>query len=358
MQLLDILEPLAELIACDTRNPPQKTDASGIFDVIRARLPGFRFEHGDAGDGAQWLLAVRGEPELLFNFHVDTVPDNPDWSRSPFALHQDNGKVYGLGACDIKGASACMLAAVDHSDAPVALLFSTDEEAGDSRAVNHFLSLGNRFDQVVVAEPTMAQAVSVHRGYLSAKLEVRADAGHSSEPRALHDNAIHQTTRWLAKALDVAEQMQTVQRFGLSGICLNAGLIEGGIKNNIIAPACSLRFGFRPLPGQSPDEVLSQLPSGPGLQLSPGVNLPSLPAASGDPELKMSQAKALIAELGLPPGEPVAFWTEASLFSRAGMTAIVFGPGHIAQAHTADEWVAEEQLLAVAGHYQRILEAS
>jgi acetylornithine deacetylase len=355
MQLIDILKPLAELVACDTRNPPQKTDASGIFDVIRAHLPGFRFEHGDAGDGAQWLLAVRGKPSLLFNFHVDTVPDNPDWSRSPFVLHQEGGKVYGLGACDIKGASACMLAAVAGSEADVALLFSTDEEAGDSRALHNFLALGKRFDQVVVAEPTMAQAVSVHRGYLSNHLVASGEAGHSSEPRALHGNAIHQITRWLAGALAVAEDMQAVERFGLKGICLNAGIIEGGIKNNIIAPSASLKFGFRPLPGQSAEEVLAALPDRSAFEVSTGAQLPSLPAAGGDPEQKMAAAQALIEQLGLPAGDPVAFWTEASLFSEAGMTAIVFGPGHIAQAHTADEWVAEEQLLAVANHYRRIL---
>ena len=67
-------------------------------------------------------------------------------------------------------------------------------------------------------------------------------------------------------------------------------------------------------------------------------------------------ARDLTDELGLPIGNAVDFWTEASLFSQAGLTAFVFGPGHIAQAHTADEWVALEQLATVTAHYQRLLD--
>ena len=85
---------------------------------------------------------------------------------------------------------------------------------------------------------------------------------------------------------------------------------------------------------------------------------PSLPA--GDvamAEENRLAARDLADELGLPIGNAVDFWTEASLFSRAGLTALVFGPGDIAQAHAADEWVALDQLATVATHYQRLLEA-
>jgi acetylornithine deacetylase len=66
----------------------------------------------------------------------------------------------------------------------------------------------------------------------------------------------------------------------------------------------------------------------------------------------------LAGKLGLPLGPAVNFWTEASLFSEAGLPALVFGPGDIAQAHTADEWVALAQLETVANHYQRIIESA
>ncbi|MDN5782413.1 MAG: M20/M25/M40 family metallo-hydrolase, partial [Luteimonas sp.] len=106
-----VLQHLTALVSFDTRNPPRRIGVGGIFDYLRAQLPDFRVEVVDHGDGAVSLFAVRGAPDVLFNVHLDTVPSSPAWSADPFTLRVTRSRAIGLGACDIKGAAACLVAA-------------------------------------------------------------------------------------------------------------------------------------------------------------------------------------------------------------------------------------------------------
>ncbi len=354
-----VLDHLRALVGFDTCNPPRNIRAdAGLFPWLRQQLPGFRFQLEDSGNGCISLLAERGEPELLFNFHVDTVPANEKWQRDPFRLQVEGDRAYGLGACDIKGAAACMLAAVAQSDGPVALLFSSDEEAGNSTCIRNYLK-HNHYRRVVVAEPTGAQAVLAHRGIGTAVVEFAGVPGHASAARALEDSAIHRMGRWLDRALRHVEQWSDSRYLNLGGIRFNAGRVVGGIKPNMIAGDCELKFGLRSLPAQQPEALLNELVAlaEPGWirHWETGFLAPALPA--DDAPEALQAGRALADELGLPQGEAVDFWTEASLFSQAGCAALVFGPGDIAQAHTADEWVRLDQLETVLGHYRRILAA-
>lgn len=308
----------------------------------------------DAGAGCISLLATRGKPELLFNFHIDTVPVAANWSVDPFVLRVDGEKATAIGACDIKGAAACMLAAVAKTPGDVALLFSSDEEHGSSQAIKHFLTTDQHFNNVIVAEPTQAKAVLAHRGIVSARGYFTGVSGHASEARALQDSAIHKAGRWMSKALDWVAQ-QNCHFDGLSGLPFNIGKIDGGIKANMIAADCELAFGFRPLPGQDAEVLLQQLQQPAEGKLVAGFSGPTLPGANQDFTRAIEKARALASACGLPIGPAVNFWTEASLFSQAGSTALVFGPGNIAQAHTADEWVALDQLQQVEQHYCQII---
>jgi acetylornithine deacetylase len=366
------LDHLRALIACDTRNPPRAIGTDGIFDVVRCALPGFDCTLTDHGAGAVSLLAVRGTPRLLFNVHLDTVPDSPHWSASPFALRVTHDRAIGLGACDIKGAAAALLAAAAHSDGACAFLFTTDEEANDARCVPAFLhsfplsrapSPESRvpcFEAVVVAEPTRGEAVLAHRGISSVLLRFAGRAGHASGAQGTADSALHQALRWGARALDYVDT-QAHQRFaGLTGLRFNIGRVEGGIKANVIAPAAEVRFGFRPLPSMDTDAILAELrglaPSAPA-QFEENFRGPPLPAGDiAGAEARRLAARELADALGLTIGNAVDFWTEAALFSQAGYTTFVFGPGDIAQAHGADEWVALDQLAAYAAHVHRIIE--
>ena len=107
----DLLEAslahLEKLVSFDTRNPPRAIAArGGLFDYLREQLRGFKVEVTDHGAGAISLHAVRGMPSLLFNVHLDTVPDSPHWSADPHVMRRLEDRVVGLGVCDIKGAAA------------------------------------------------------------------------------------------------------------------------------------------------------------------------------------------------------------------------------------------------------------
>lgn len=347
--LAKTLMHLRALVAFDTRNPPRAIDEGGIFEYLRTQLRGFDCTTTDHGAGAVSLYAVRGKPKLLFNVHLDTVPDSPHWSASPFELRVDGERAVGLGACDIKGAAAALLTAASISGADAAFLFTSDEEANDARCIAGFLSGKPRhYDAIVVAEPTRCEAALAHRGISSVLMRFGGRAGHASSGSASTDSAVHQAIRWGSRALDFVETQAHARFGGLTGLRFNIGRVEGGIKANMIAPAAELRFGFRPLPSMDTDTLLERFrafaePA--AAEFTETFRGPPLPAGDvADAESRRLNTRDRADALGLPIGSAVDFWTEASLFSRAGYDAFVFGPGDIAQAHTADEWVALSQL--------------
>lgn len=349
------LAHLRALVGFDTRNPPRTLGADGIFDYLRAQLPNFDLTLTDHGAGAVSLLAVRGTPRLLFNVHLDTVPDSPSWSLDPFALEVTADRAIGLGACDIKGAAAALLAAAAQTQASVAILFTSDEEANDARCIAEFLRTPKRYDGVVVAEPTRGLAVLAHRGISSVRMRFAGRAGHASDRAARGDSALHQAIGWGAKALEYVETLAHERCGNLSGARFNIGRIEGGIKANVIAPAAELRFGIRPLPLADVDALLKALRhcAAPApAEFEETFRGAPLPAS----QAQWQAARALAEARRWPVGEAVDFWTEAALFSAAGYPAIVYGPGDIAQAHAADEWVALDQLAAYTEDIYRIID--
>lgn len=367
--LNDILQHLEALVAFDTRNPPRAIPpVGGIFDYLRAQLPGFVCTVTDHGDGAVSLLAVRGRPTRVFNVHLDTVPSSEAWSADPLILRVADGRAIGLGACDIKGAAAGLIVAARRTTGDAAFLFTTDEEANDARCIAAFLASDHGFREAIVAEPTQCEAVLAHRGISSVLLKFRGAAGHASGANAMHSNALHHAMRWGAKALDLVEG-ESHRRFGgLTGLRFNIGKVEGGIKANVIAPSAEVRFGFRPLPSHDIDELHARFgtcaAAGSLERYQETFRGPPLPAGAAfdstgaDAENRRLAARDLADGLGLPIGNAVDFWTEASLFSAGGLDAIVYGPGDIAQAHTADEWVALDQLERYAASIVRILDGT
>ena len=360
IMLTHVLRHLEALVSFDTRNPPRRIGTGGIFDYLGAHLPGFRIDVADHGDGAVSLLAVRGDPRRVFNVHLDTVPSSPAWSVDPHVLRVTADRAIGLGACDIKGAAAGLIAAASVTSGDAAFLFSSDEEANDPRCIAAFLTEDRGFTEAVIAEPTRCEAVLAHRGISSVLLKFKGEAGHASGANALEASALHQAMRWGGKALDLVEAEAGAQFGGLQGLRFNVGKVEGGIKANVIAPSAEVRFGFRPLPSQDIDALHARFgacaASGALERYEETFRGPSLPGGeAAAAEDRRQAAQVLAAQLGLPIGPAVDFWTEASLFSQAGLTALVYGPGDITQAHTADEFVLLEQLQRYTESIVRIL---
>ena len=341
-----ILGHLEALVACDTQNPPRSIDAdSPVFRYCAEQVgEAFEVQAWDHGDGHVSWFAVKGRPKVLFNVHLDTVPAGEGWSSDPHTVVVRDGRAYGRGSCDIKGAAACLLALAQQGVENLALLFTSDEEGAGGCCVARFLQTGlaQQFGQVIVAEPTNCRAVPGHRGFLSVKTRFHGNQGHSSEARALRENANHQMALWAAGALQVAaNKKQDAQD---PGTCLNIGVVDGGTKSNVIAGDAFVHWSARLQPGESNEAFLEEVKA----CAAQGSNAEWEVPFCGEPLPAQGQtdtaARLFCRAHGLPEGEPVDFWTEASLFSAAGLPALVLGPGDIAQAHATDEWVALEQL--------------
>jgi acetylornithine deacetylase len=365
------VEILRELVSFDTCNPPREIVAGeGIFAFVRGLLsPAWNVVEEDLGNGCVSFLAWRGKPSVLFNVHLDTVPAASGWTQDPWTLALTDERAVGLGACDIKGAAACILAAIDAED-PIdcAFLFTSDEEAGSSACVKHFCGLAGlerrpehdlELQTVVVSEPTQCRAVTEHRGIATATARFSGVSGHASSGLADQNSALHHALDWSARLLEYGRRHAATNYGNLSGIRLNIGRVEGGVKPNMIADETTVRWGCRPLPHQDGSAMLEEMFSltDANVEFAPGFVAPSLPAASPQQATneRVTAAQAAATRLGLPVGPPVDFWTEAALFSAAGYDTIVYGPGNIAQAHTAGEWVAVEQLDEAFGSFCAML---
>ena len=358
-----LLDSLATLVACDTQNPPRALHADQpIFTWLREQLVGFTVTVEDLGDGCVSFLAVRGQPRRLVNIHLDTVPANKRWAQDPLKLVVQEDRAVGLGACDIKGSIAAVLRAASQTSGPIALLFTTDEEYGESRCLHTFLKSPPAWMQdvelVVVSEPTRSQAVLAHRGFARATARFAARPGHSSDPRGLRESAVHQLGRWLHAATEHAAALDDQGESGLSGLRFNAGRVQGGVADNIIASSASAVFSLRPPPGTDPRAAataLLALTSSPERERGEVTFVgPALPAS--DAAAQVARARVFAQALGVQEGAPVDFWTEAALFSAAGYCTFVCGPGDIAQAHTAGEWVRLGELERARAFFVRLID--
>lgn len=346
MSLRTIIGQLSRLVACDTQNPPRRIDQQAEIFRHCESAAGNRFQirTWDHGGGHVSWYAVRGNPKILFNVHLDTVPTGDGWTFNPLELQVRDGRAYGCGSCDIKGAAAVLLTLAKQGAENLALLFTSDEEGAGGCCVERFIQEGEaqRFEQVVVAEPTDCQAVLTHRGFLSVKTRFSGSPGHSSEARALTDNANHQMVLWAAAALEVARRYKTSEQD--PGSCMNIGLVDGGTKSNVIAGRAFVHWSARLKPGDSNVDFLHAIQACVPRDAQVEWEVPfagePLPASGQD----SSAAARFCDRTGLAIRSAVDFWTEASLFSAAGLPALVLGPGSIAQAHVPDEWVSLDQL--------------
>lgn len=357
-----ILKHLDFLIQQDTQNPPRKIHQEDVLFVQLTKhfeSNGFAVELTDLSDGHVIFYARKGNPDFLFNVHLDTVPVTAstidDWQQDPFKLSIVGDKAYGRGSCDIKGAAACLMTIAEDCD-DLALVFTTDEEGANGCCVQSFIDNNDlsQYKQVIIAEPTNSQAVVSHRGYLSSQVEFKGVCGHSSMAIALKENAIHKSNAWLSKALNYANKH--VSQNNPAGLCFNVGVIKGGEKNNMIAETVNLNFSSRVPSGLSSKQVfeeLKQLDGDTNSSWNASMMAPPLPA-DGQNDIKSLD---FCENHAIKVAETVDFWTEAALFSQAGFPAIVLGPGDIKQAHTIDEWVTVSQLKKTYQIYVEVINA-
>jgi acetylornithine deacetylase len=308
-----------------------------------------------------------GRRTLLFDAHQDTVPTD-GMTIAPFEPSIENGRLHGRGSCDIKGGMAAMLMAVarlcrerpSHA-ASVVLACTVDEEfthTGSSRLAETELAV----DLAVVAEPTLLDLVSCHKGALRWSVRTLGKACHSSTPH-LGDNAIYRMVKVLEALIIHAEQLGRSHSHPIVGPpSLSVGRIEGGQSVNIVPDWCEIEIDRRLIPGEDPSTALEQardflgnhLGSLAGIEFGrPWVNLPPLVPRAEQwlAPLKEAVKRATGRE---PNVVGVPFGTDAGPLGAAGLPCVVFGPGDIAQAHTRDEWIDLDQVHQAAEAYYQI----
>lgn len=354
-----ILRHLDRLVACDTQNPPRIISADDEIFAYCSRTAGsaFTVRTWDHGDGHVSWLAVRGQPRILFNVHLDTVPAGEGWATDPLQLEIRDDRAFGRGSCDIKGAAAVLLEIAAQAPSHMALLFTTDEEGAGGCCVSRFVEAGlaDPYNQIVVAEPTECEPVLGHRGFLSVKTRFHGIPGHSSAARTMDDSANHMMASWAAAALQLARQKKASDAD--PGSCMNIGIVNGGTKSNVIAGEAFVHWSARLKPGESTQQFLDEVKAcaAPSSKVEWEVPFAGEPLpASG---MSSEEAEQFCHRHELNRAADVDFWTEASLFSSAGKPALVLGPGRISEAHQIDEWVALSQLGLAFRRYGALVKA-
>jgi acetylornithine deacetylase len=321
---------------------------------------GFRVELLPLPDNPrkQNLIATfgRGEGGLVLAGHTDTVPyDAALWQSDPFALSAREGKLYGLGTCDMKAFLALALEAVegvaaDALRAPVMVLATADEESTMDGA-RALVSLGRpKGRYAIIGEPTDMKPVRAHKGIMMERVKVIGKAGHSSDPR-LGNSALDGMTAvqvaLLALRKELAERYLN-PGFEVPTPTLNLGRIQGGDSANRICGACELDLDVRLLPGMDMDFVREQLSKRcRDALVGTGLSLELSAVVRGTPPHELSRDSAVLRAAEQLTGEgasSVAFATEAPYLAELGTETIVLGPGGIGEAHKPDEFVREDRL--------------
>jgi acetylornithine deacetylase len=309
-------------------------------------------------------LSPRGKvrQRVLLAPHLDTV----NATEEQFTPGKRNGRLFGRGACDTKGSVATMFTALCDmaqrgqrpADTEITFVGLVDEEHGQagSRAL---VASGLRADLAIVGEPTRLEVVTAHKGTLWLELETRGKSAHGSWPE-LGRNAIHT----MARIVDLLQTTYAAElrnrRHPLLGCAtVSVGAICGGTQANIVPDRCTILIDRRTLPGETSAGVRREFMA--------ALRRRNLPATFVKKRLadclpletnpKLPLVARFLASVGQRKPVGVRYFCDASVLGHGGIPSVVFGPGDIAQAHTADEWISVEALDHGKGLLRRFLES-
>ena len=361
----DCLEILRQLVAIPSVNPamsddPELRGEARLVDWLEPwfAAKGFRTRRLEMTAGRPNLLAewgaARPRKTILFESHLDTVGVS-GFQGHPFALRQDQGRLYGRGACDTKGPmaafmgalSADVLAALDASGVRLIWLGAIGEETGNLGA-EEAIADGLRADACVVLEPTDLRIIHAHKGVVWFTAATRGRAVHASAPE-YGDNAILKMPAvWqiMVEATEAAAEQFRDSPLGRP--TFSVGTIHGGTGANIVPDRCTIQVDRRLMPGETAAAVIADLRA--RFQAIPGgveidVEKEGLPFYTPPNAALVRQFASALEHEGVPPGIEGAPWcSDAGPLAAICSEIIVWGPGAIAQAHTTDEYILRASL--------------
>ena len=376
-----VLEDLMQAIRFRTENPPGSEGPLAEFLASRLREMGAAvsfqelapgrlnvvgiIDFGGAGDGS-----VPQRASLTLTSHMDVVAAKGGLERDLFTPTLEQDLLYGRGAVDAKGPLIAMLNACAAVVTAVRngyslhgrLVFAgvADEESG-GHGTRLLVEKGPLTQYAIVGEPTELQVVLGHRGSYRRKVTFWGKAAHSSDP-SRGVNAIYRAARFALEVEQWNGRLQGKRDLLFGSACVSANVIEGGSKVTVIPDRCSVQLDRRLLPGETTEaahsellEILERLRKNDptlefeledlGMDKQPAVvhrDAPVVKALEAAVQDVTGQAPVLA---GYPAG------TDMTFLAAAGVQTAIFGPGSLAQAHTANEFVRVEDLWAAVEVY-------
>jgi acetylornithine deacetylase len=316
------------------------------FSITIQQVPGTRNKFN--------MLAKIGSGEggLLLCGHSDTVPfDEGRWQSDPFKVKQADGKLFGLGSCDMKGFFAFILEALKTTplnklNKPLYILATADEETSMAGARFFADQQMIKPSMAIIGEPTELIPIYKHKGHIAQSLNVRGKAGHSSEPEK-GVNAIEIMYQAMGQLMDLQSKLKTQfhdEAFSVPHVTMNLGHIHGGDAENRICGHCKLNFDMRVVPELDDEQALAMIDEAlapvfakyPN-RLSMDLMYPTAPAFACRDEQNIL---ALAEQLTGKKFQSANYATEAPFINQLGCDTIVLGPGSIDQAHQPDEYIS------------------
>lgn len=365
---LDVLQLTRDLVAIDSVTHRSNVAITDFLEetLNRCAFEVERLEYLDReGERKVDLIGKKGGGTggLGFFSHCDTVPGT-GWEQDAWNPVIKDGRLVGLGSCDMKGPLAATIAAGADIDAarlrkPLFIVITADEENA-SIGASHLVKTSELFRTAppkhgVIAEPTRLIPVYAHKGAALVTVTARGVAAHSSTDKGISSNFI--IAPFLAEMAELAQGVKTDPsfmnpEFQPPTLGFNMVISDDGCKPNVTASKTVCTLNYRPMPGDRSKDVLETIAAKAAryqLEVSPWVAEPFF--VSPQAEIVQTALRAC----GLTKAETVSFCSDAVIF-KDYLELVILGPGGIAQAHTVGEWIATDQLLEAAGVYRRMIE--
>ncbi len=324
MNVFELTKQLIEI-------PSVSGDEKRVADFLAEYLSGLGFivEQQDIGGNRPNVYAKRGEPQVVLSTHTDTVPPY-------FGFSEDDEFIYGRGACDTKGLMAAMLKAAEELIAAqvndFGMLFVVGEEAG-SQGAKCANTIANQCQFLINGEPTESKLALGSKGAMRVVMKVQGRAAHSAYPH-LGESAIE-------KLLDLLSDLRALHlphNEVLGATTMNIGLLSGGVAANVIPPSAEAELMLRVV--TNTDEIKRQIETA--------------VAQRADIAYPFACEPIFLERLEGFETSVVSFTTDIPMLTNWGKP-LLFGPGSILDAHTANEKISKSELINAMATYVELV---
>jgi len=362
---------LSDLISFKTISGEDNNQLINYCDKILKKLGATSFKTFDKDKKRVNLFATlkakkpNGKMPIILSGHTDVVPVSKGWSTDPFKAVIKDDKLFGRGACDMKGFIACILAyapifSKSNLDRDINFSFTFDEETACKGApilIEELKKRGIKKGICIVGEPTNMKIIDAHKGCYEYTTYFEGLAGHSSQPHK-GVSAVEYAARYVNKLIELRKKLKDRAPkdsiFDPPYSTLQIGGIFGGIAHNVIADKCHVNWETRPVVKEDGiflnselDKYVNEilLPDMKNIFPNSSIEKKIIGEIISFDRVQNSEACEFVSNItGDNSREVVSFGTEAGLFQEIGISTAVCGPGSIEQAHKIDEFIKLEEI--------------